>query len=67
MAKLKRRTRRASRGAPAEDLPLHEGPRPDPADPEAMARWRRIGDARRRREVGGALDPRHLLWKRGPA
>jgi hypothetical protein len=68
MAKLKpRRTRPgASRGAPAEDVPLHEGPQPDPADTEAWVRWRQVRHARFGREVGGPNDPRRLLkdsWK----
>ena len=45
----------------AEPLAAHEGERPDPADREAYARWRRTRAARWHREIGTAGDPRLLL------
>src|SRR5688572_29872541 len=65
MVRLRKKTRsRTSAPGPVQsalDLPMHEGPRPDPGDTDAYTRWLAIRSERLRREVGTERDPRWLL------
>jgi hypothetical protein len=65
MAKLKRRPA-ATVPDWSEAWPEDEGPMPNPSNAVALARWRQIRSARRRRDVGTDDDPRHGLGGRAP-
>ena len=60
MAKLKRPAP-VPRSVVSDETSDYEGPRPDPSDVEAYARWDRARFARWERDLGTERDPRWLL------